>query len=592
MSAGEKPVTQGAAVAAAATGGFEKLQKIERYGKYFLVRKIAEGGMAEIFLAKQVGAEGFERNVVIKRMLRYLSEDQSFVSMFLDEAKLAAQLAHQNIVQINELGLAEGCYFIAMEYLGGEDFSGVVRAAGRRREYVPVRIVLKILAEAAQGLHFAHEFTDSSGQHLKIVHRDISPSNIFVTYAGGVKVLDFGIARAESQTTKTTAGVVKGKYMYMSPEQARASASSPVDRRSDVFSLGVSLYETLTNSRPFGRDNDLAVLNAVLHGDFKPPRALRPDLPVELERIVLKAMAHKLDERYESAAAFALDIERYLNANGGAPTGTEIATYLTGLFGEERIKNRSRIESLQDIVKSGRLAPGFSDPDTKTDPTAALATRAGAAPEGATRAVAPPSSVTQVGQPRSKAFYAGVVVALLAAAGAGGYFVSKLAKPGADEVRSPLAVAAPPVQAPPVAVVAMQDAGAVAADTGPGGAVADAVTPDQGTTQVKPAAAKLPAKKRIKLTVAEIQKVVSARRGPIMKCFEQHKEDLQSDSGTVTVQFGIVDSGKVSGATVLGELASTKVGRCLRDRVGRLKFPAHQDKEVKLGLPFAYTVQR
>ena len=194
---------------------------VRPFGTYFLVRKLAEGGMAEIFLAKQVGVEGFERNVVIKRMLQHLSNVPDFVSMFLDEARLASRLAHPNIVQINDLGFADGCYFISMEYLPGEDFSTVLRTSARRREYVPYHVSLRVIAEAARGLHYAHEFTDAKGKPLNIVHRDISPSNIFISYTGQVKVLDFGIAKAESRVTNTTAGVVKGKYMYMSPEQAR-----------------------------------------------------------------------------------------------------------------------------------------------------------------------------------------------------------------------------------------------------------------------------------------------------------------------------------------------------------------------------------
>src|SRR5690349_3227989 len=164
------------------------LDRIERYGKYFLVRKIGEGGMAEIFLAKHVGAEGFERNVVIKRMLQHLSSVSDFIKMFLDEARLAARLAHQNIIQIHDLGLADGCYYIAMEYLAGEDLSTLLRTAERRREFGPLQVVMKVIAEAAHGLHFAHEFTDDQGKRIGLVHRDISPSNIYVTYQGQVKL--------------------------------------------------------------------------------------------------------------------------------------------------------------------------------------------------------------------------------------------------------------------------------------------------------------------------------------------------------------------------------------------------------------------
>src|SRR5262245_45555032 len=322
-------------------------EPVRQFGKYFLVRKLAEGGMAEIFLAKLVGAEGFERDVVIKRMLKHLSAVNDFVNMFLDEAKLAARLVHPNVIQINELGVADGCYFICMEYLPGEDFSTVIRTAGRKREYVPLAVVARVMADAAHGLAYAHDFTDATGKAMGIVHRDISPSNIYVTYQGQVKVLDFGIAKAESRLTTTTAGVVKGKYMYMAPEQAKGVK---VDRRADVFSLGVSLYEALTHYRPFSRENDLAILNAVLKCDFKPPRELRKDLPQELEAIILKAMAAKPEDRYQTAAAMAADLERFLGTTSGA---TNVGTYMRTLFGEERVSFRSRIPSLADLAQSG-----------------------------------------------------------------------------------------------------------------------------------------------------------------------------------------------------------------------------------------------
>ncbi|HVE81658.1 MAG TPA: serine/threonine-protein kinase, partial [Myxococcales bacterium] len=318
--------------------------------------------MAEIFLAKLVGAEGFERDVVIKRMLKHLSAVNDFVNMFLDEAKLAARLVHPNVIQINELGLADGCYFICMEYLPGEDFSTVIRTAGRKREYVPLAVVARVMADAAHGLAYAHDFTDSAGKPLGIVHRDISPSNIYVTYQGQVKVLDFGIAKAESRLTNTTAGVVKGKYMYMAPEQARGV---PVDKRADVFSLGVSLYEAVTHYRPFSRENDLAILNAVLKCDFKPPRELRKDLPAELEQIILKAMGGKPEERYPSALAMAQDLERFISSVSTSSGSTHVGTYLRSLFGDERVSLRTRIPSLVELAQAGVAVPGFN-PEAKT----------------------------------------------------------------------------------------------------------------------------------------------------------------------------------------------------------------------------------
>jgi len=338
---------------------------VKRFGKYFLVRKLAEGGMAEIFLAKLVGAEGFERDVVIKRMRDALTHDTNFVNMFLDEARLAVRLVHPNVIQIHELGLEAGCYFICMEYLPGEDFSTVVRTAHQKRQYVPYHLVARVIADAANGLHFAHEFTDSSGRNLGIVHRDISPSNVYLTYQGQVKVLDFGIAKANSRVTNTAAGTVKGKYVYMAPEQARGEA---VDRRADVFSLGVSLYEALTFTRPFDRENDLAILKAILSGDFPSPRKLRRDVPEELEQIVLKAMSPDPDERFQTAGEMAAALEELIvgRTTGGAGGG-QVGAYLRALFGEDRVMERSRIPSLKELTASADEPNGLT-PQMATQP--------------------------------------------------------------------------------------------------------------------------------------------------------------------------------------------------------------------------------
>ncbi|HVE85030.1 MAG TPA: bifunctional serine/threonine-protein kinase/formylglycine-generating enzyme family protein, partial [Myxococcales bacterium] len=298
--------------------------------------------MAEIFLAKQVGAEGFERNVVIKRILYSLSARPEFVEMFLHEAKLAARLSHQNIVQIHDLGFAEGCHYICMEYLPGEDFSTVLSAFRRRQAHMPVGVALRVVADAARGLHYAHEMRDEQGKPLHIVHRDISPSNLFITYEGQVKVLDFGVAKAETQVVRTKSGAVRGKHQYMAPEQARGEA---VDRRADVYSLGVTLYEALTLTRPFSRDGELAVLKAVMDGKFKPLHALRPDLPVEMEELVHRAMAASPDGRFRTADEMANALERYMEEHASTASTQLVAGCVRELAGEERIAQRTRIRS-------------------------------------------------------------------------------------------------------------------------------------------------------------------------------------------------------------------------------------------------------
>ncbi|MFZ5470782.1 MAG: protein kinase domain-containing protein [Myxococcota bacterium] len=543
---------------------------VRPFGKYFLVRKIAEGGMAEIFLAKQVGAEGFERNVVIKRMLQHISSVPDFVGMFLDEARLAARLAHPNIIGINDLGLADGCYYICMEYLAGEDFSTVLRTARRRREYVPLQVVMRVIADAAHGLHFAHDFADDQGKPLNIVHRDISPSNIYVTYQGQVKLLDFGIAKAESRVTNTTAGVVKGKYMYMSPEQARSGA---VDRRSDVFSLGLSLYEAVTNIRPFARDNDLAILNAVLQCDYVPPRKMRSDLPPEVETIIVKALAPKVEDRYQTAGAMAADIERFLGATTSASGGAMVATYLCSLFGEERLANKTRIPTLASLAQSGVDVPGFSNPySPKTDPEVDEAAK-----DAATRAVGQPPTVQRALRRRRGVGALGLLAVLAVAGVTWGVFRPGWTPSGGGGGK-PVGSDDAGAEAP---VTKDLDAGKVA-EVVDAGEVAERVEvpPKPPPKGVKP----------ISLTLPIIQGVVKKRSGAIMKCMEQHKADLPADIGQLNVNFTIVSSGKVSQAK--SDLSDKAVGRCVEGQIRALRFPLHTDREVSLTLPFRYTIKR
>jgi serine/threonine-protein kinase len=333
------------------------------FGKYFLVQRLAEGGMAEIFLAKQTGIEGFERNLVIKRMLPHLSRQPHFVGMFLDEARLAARLVHPNIMPIYDVGLADGSYYITMEYLPGEDLSWVLRQAALRRLQLPLDMVVRIIADAARGLDYAHRFTDEEGRPLHVVHRDVSPSNLYVGYEGAVKVLDFGIAKAESRVTTTGTGMVRGKQMYMAPEQSRGES---VDCRCDIYALGVTLYEALTISRPFLRDTVDATVSAVLQGQFEPPRRRRPELPEALEAVVLRAMALDPDARYQSAGELADALDGQLAAVMPAGAAPSVGRQLRELCGEVKVTCRTRIPSLASLQQRGvacELAPWASHPE-------------------------------------------------------------------------------------------------------------------------------------------------------------------------------------------------------------------------------------
>jgi serine/threonine protein kinase/ABC-type branched-subunit amino acid transport system substrate-binding protein len=324
---------------------------VQPFGKYVLVQKLAEGGMAEIFLAKQTGIEGFERNVVVKRMLPHLSRQPHFVDMFLDEARLAARLVHGNIIPIYEVGSIDESYYICMEYLPGEDLAWVLKQSSACHAQLPIDVAVRIVVAAARGLHHAHELCDEEGKPLHIVHRDVSPSNLYLSFEGQVKLLDFGIAKAESRVTSTSSGTIKGKSMYMAPEQSRAE---PVDRRSDIYALGVTLYEALTVSRPFLRDSVAGQLSAVMHGDFEPPRKRRPELSEELERIVLKAMALDACDRYSTAAELADELEQTLGSAPAPPTGetAPIGRFLRELCGEGLVAVKTRIPSLASLQKA------------------------------------------------------------------------------------------------------------------------------------------------------------------------------------------------------------------------------------------------
>ncbi|NOJ83122.1 protein kinase domain-containing protein [Myxococcus xanthus] len=621
---------------------------LQPYGPYVLVRKLAEGGMAEIFLAKLLGADGFERNVVIKRMLPHLTNNPDFVEMFRDEARLAAKLAHPNIVQIQELGFAEGCYYICMEYLAGEDFSTTLRLAGRKRHYVPLPVVLRVLIDAARGLHFAHEFTNEAGQPLNVVHRDISPSNLYLTYQGQVKVLDFGIAKAESRLVNTRTGVVKGKYMYMAPEQARGKE---VDRRADIFALGVSLYEALTHVRPFSRENDLAVLNALLQGELKPPRELRPDLPEELEAILLKAMAFKPEDRYPTAEAFADALETFLSEHLSGSGAMPLGTFLKGHFGEERFTERSRIPTLATLnatyggaaAGAQGQAPGAEAQGTNLygvlarEGDATSAQRPGMSvrpsspgvPAHGAASRGPTSLEPTAGVRRWRTLAVGLAGGLLlAAAGIVGY---------RQWMTTPASMSLVPATAPVVAAVAPEDAAAQAgAPMAPVGAAAQAgsltdavahgaggdvaetdsagspedaagaterdeaglsgaasgVEPeaDEEGADAAPVRSKKDAsQKRVTLGIDDVQRVVSRGRARITTCFERYKADLPSSQGEVQVQLTIVSSGKVRAGT-RGPLASSSVGRCLEAQAERLRFPPHRDQEVTVVMPFSWRV--
>src|SRR3954452_12385271 len=271
-----------------------------RLGRYRLVRRLAVGGMAEVYLAVAEGLSGFEKRVVVKRLLPQHGREGELVAMFLDEARLVASLRHPNIGEVYDVGAEGSDYFFAMEHIPGRDVRDLLSA--RYGEPLPLAEALAVVTGVAEGLHHAHEQRDEEGRLLDIVHRDVSPSNVLVSMSGQVKLIDFGVAKWGAQRTETRHGVLKGKCAYMSPEQCRAE---PLDRRSDVFSLGVLLYEITTGRRPFEGANDFEVMTAVVRGEPPAPSRRREGYPAELEVLIVQALAARREDRPPTARALA-----------------------------------------------------------------------------------------------------------------------------------------------------------------------------------------------------------------------------------------------------------------------------------------------
>ncbi len=301
--------------------------------------------MAELYLAKSLGIAGFERPCVLKLVLPRLTEDAVFVEMFLTEARLAATLDHPNVVHVVDTGEVDGEFFFVMEYVHGRDVRALLRASNPGT--VPLHAALTIAHGVAEGLHYVHERRDPSGRFLGLVHRDVSPSNVMVSYDGSVKLVDFGIAKATEMRHATRTGVVKGKVHYMSPEQCEGR---PLDRRTDVFALGILLYEMTTGRPAFTGTNDYYVMSRIVRGVFARPREVDPAYPPELEQIVLRALARDPNERYVSAQALQVELEQYARAADLTLSPRMLAETMTEVFGEA-------------------LAPNFDEDDEEIAPT-------------------------------------------------------------------------------------------------------------------------------------------------------------------------------------------------------------------------------
>jgi serine/threonine-protein kinase len=328
------------------------IKTLHPFGRYRLVGVLASGGMARLVLALMTGVDGFSRVVAVKQVLPHLVRSTEFVDMFLKEAHLAAKLDHPNIVRIHELGQIAGQYFISMEYLPAEDLARIIMRSRKVRHWVPIAPALTIVQHVCEALQFAHDLEDDSGKRLGLVHRDISPSNILVTYHGIAKLADFGIAKATAIAgdMETRAGVFKGKFAYASPEQVRGQ---DVDSRSDVFSLGIVLWELLTLRRLFKREHEAATVHAVVHGEIPPLKSIRPETPALLEKVVAKALAREPGDRFQTAMQLHDAIDDVLRKSGASASPKQLRDWLTELFGDERASLKKSIAQGRGLEADG-----------------------------------------------------------------------------------------------------------------------------------------------------------------------------------------------------------------------------------------------
>lgn len=334
-----------------------------RLGKYLLLDRVNQGGMADIFLAKSFGYEGADRVLAVKCIRSDIASDAGFVSMFVDEAKLTVQLDHVNIARTYDLGRIRDTYFIAMEHVLGRDLRATLDRANTQGQRLDYGIVLSIVDQVLEALDYAHRKADLTGVPLRIVHRDVSPHNVLISYAGEVKLIDFGIAKATTQVSPSSTGALRGKYGYMSPEQVEGAS---VDRRSDIFATGALLFELLTGTRLFSGASDLSILEKVRHCEIYPPSVIMPSVTRDLERVVLKALHPDPEGRFASASDMRDAVVEVMLRRYGYRPQRDLAERMAELFPEEIERDRAARERAETIAQIPDDAPVYS---------AALATR-------------------------------------------------------------------------------------------------------------------------------------------------------------------------------------------------------------------------
>jgi len=562
--------------AAAAT---ELIAPGTQLGKYRVIHRIAFGGMAEIYLARASGIQGFEKYVVLKRILPQYAANVELTRMFLQEARLAAMLDHANIAQVHDIGEEGGIFFFTMEYLHGEDVRRIGKALAERGKIIPVEHAVHILIDAAAGVHFAHERKGADGSSLGIVHRDLSPSNIVVTYAGGVKVVDFGVAKIATDPEMSGRYSLKGKLAYMSPEQV---AQKPVDRRSDVFALGIVLYEISTKKRLFKAANEVETLQAVLEGNITPPSAVVPGYPPALERIVMRALERDPAKRYQTARDFQLDLELFARDQKLEISSAALAEWMEAQFGPKR-------EIWHTLPALADTTPARADRHKEHT----------AATRRVDHAELSPALVKRPRARRTALVTAGAMLAVLLIGGGAYAFLHR-------STRAESMQAGAGSNASPVLVVA--ENGNVAIERSDAPAVAGnppAVSPIAAATPIEPV---VPAEEpavarghgarhghaaRVPRNAAQpdLSSPLTKRAAEIRRCFGDRDAD-EAGSGEISLRFEVGADGIVKSVAVQpAALASTPLGACLV-KIGRTTSFGPQAAPIAFRIPVSVQLRR
>ena len=557
-----------------------------RIGKYEIVHRIAYGGMAEIYLARATGIHGFEKYLVLKRILPQYAHNEEFVRMFINEARVAATLDHANIAHVYEIGQQGSSYFFTMEYLHGEDLRFITRDLAKRQERMPLEHALAIIVGAASGLHFAHEKKSSDGRPLGLVHRDVSPSNVVVTYDGGVKLVDFGIAKMTAAPELSRNYGLKGKVAYMSPEQLR---SQPVDRRSDVFALGIVLFESTTHTRLFKAPTEIESIRLVLEQPLPRPSERVPDYPAELERIVLRALDADSERRYPTARDLQLDLEAFARDQKLNLSSAALGQWMERAFGPKR-------EIWHSLPPPAEPPAANQAPlEHGNDPTN-LVSRPDVADSGAPTAGPPVRR-----RPWMAVAVAGVSLALGAA----------VALRFTHEGRLLLGASA----AAPAPVLLVAEQGTVAVEPTAGGAPARApatAPAPSGTPPPSAAPAAPPPAEPSEASPAAPRTRPHSRSTPaprddgagdafsaafarhetkIRSCFSQH-DGAGTAARAVSLRFEIGTDGRPTSVAVSpAELAATPLGACLAKVGAATRFPA-QPAPIAFRIPLTVELQR